>query len=95
MGDVEHAHPIVVAFGGNLCELTDLRLVIKKNNVICMPLFLLAVECWLSSYYVFNIKYSSNSNALCLLLEFMFGIKGTSSKLPLTPQTIIESLLKY
>ena len=38
LGDIEHAHPIVVAFGGNLCELTDPRLVIK-NNVICMPSF--------------------------------------------------------
>ena len=79
LGDIEHAHPIVVGFGENLCELTDPRLVIKKNNVICISSFLLAVECCLSSYYVFNIKYPSNSNALCLLLEFMFGIKETSS----------------
>ena len=84
LGDIDHAHPTVVAFGENLCELTDPRLVIKKNNVICMPSFLLAVKCCLSSYYVFNIKYPSNSNALCLLLEFMFEIKETSSKLLLT-----------
>ena len=76
LGDIEHAHPIVVGFGENLCELTDPRLVIKKNNVICISSFLLAVECCLSSYYIFN---TSKSNALCLLLEFMFGIKETSS----------------
>ena len=93
--DVEHTHPIVVAFGGDLCTLKDPRLVIEKNNVICVPTFSLAIECCLSSYFVFNIKYPNNSNALCLLLEFMLGIKEFSSKLPLTTQTIIDNLQKY
>ena len=63
--DIEHTYPVVVGFGGTMSDLKDPRLIIKKDNVICMPSFLIALQCCVSSYFIFNIKYPTNAIGFC------------------------------
>ena len=92
--DIQNCHPVITVFGEDLTKLRDPKVVIEKVNVFNMPSVLAAVEYCLSSYYVYNIKYHTDSKPLCFFLEFLYGINVSSMKLPICVQTSIDGILR-
>ena len=76
--DIQNCHPVVTVFGKDLTKLRDLKVVIEKFNVFNMPSILAAVEYCLSSHYVFNIKYHTDSKPY-VFLEFLYVINKTAN----------------
>ena len=69
--DIQNCHPVVTVLGEDLTKLRDPKVVIEKVNVFNMLSVLAAVEYCLSSYYVFNIKYHTDSKSLCFFGVFV------------------------
>ena len=69
--DIQNCHPVVTVLGEDLTKLRDPKVVIEKVNVFNMLSVLAAVEYCLSSYYVFNIKYHTDSKPLCFFGVFV------------------------
>ena len=70
--DIQNCHPVVTVLGEDLTKLRDPKVVIEKVNVFNMLSVLAAVEYCLSSYYVFNIKYHTDSKPLCFFGVFVW-----------------------
>ena len=69
--------------------------IIEKNNVIQMPSLVTAVHCCFTSYFIFNnISYPLYFTPLLLFLEYIYGMKPSQKKLPISVCTLIDSLEK-
>ena len=91
---VDCAAPFIVAFGVDTDSLTDIKVIIKKNNVIQIPSLATAVHCCFTSYFIFSISYPLHFTPLLLLLEYIYGMKPSQKKLPISVCTLIDSLEK-
>ena len=55
----------IAAFEG----ITDIKLMIEKDNVLSMPSMKIAVHCCFAVYYIFNLTYPTAIGPFLLLLE--------------------------
>jgi hypothetical protein len=86
--------PFIAAFGVDTDSLTDIKVIIEKNNVIEMPSLATAIHCCFTSYFIFNISYPLHFTPLLLFLEYIYGMKPSQKKLPISVCTLIDSLEK-
>ena len=79
----------IAAFEG----ITDIKLIIEKDNVLSMPSMKIAVHCCFAVYYIFNLTYPTAMAPFLLFLEHVYGLQ-ISKKFPLCVSTLIDSLQK-
>jgi len=83
----------IAAFGETLTTITDIKLIIEKDNVFMMPSMKMVVHCCFAVYYIFNMAYPPALSPLMLFFEYLYGL-SFSQKVPLCVSTVIDSIEK-
>ena len=79
----------IAAFEG----ITDIKLIIEKDDVLSIPSMKIAVHCCCAVYYIFNLTSPTAMAPFLLFLEHAHGLQ-VSRKLPVSVSTLIDSLQK-
>ena len=80
----------IAAFGSSI---TDIKVIIEKENILPMPSMKIAIHCCFAIYYILNISYPATIAPLLLFLEHVYQLPF-SKKVPLCVSTLIDSLEK-
>ena len=60
--------PCVIAFGATRDTLSDVKVVVEKDNVLSMPSLSKATHFCFASYYVFNISFPQSFKPILLFM---------------------------
>ena len=89
---LEEKAPSILAMGLSLEEISDIKVVIEKENVLSMPTMLKALHFCFASYYVFNISFPSPFKPTLLFLEkYVYGLPS-SQKLPMSIMLLYDNM---
>ena len=80
---LEETAPCIVAFGATSDSISDVKVVIEKQNIMSMPNVTTALHFCFSSYYVFNISFPFSFKPILLFLEKYVYCLKSSDKLPM------------
>ena len=83
----------IAAFGEKSTSITNIKLIIEKDNVLRMPSMKMAVHCCFAVYYIFNMSYPPALAPLMLFFEYTYQLPFLQ-KVPLCLSTVIDSLEK-
>ena len=82
MNEVNYHAPYIAAFGLTVDELTSVKLVIERENVLSMPSIAVTLHCCFACYYLYNISFPANFSTMLLFLEqYVYNLRP-SQKLP-------------
>ena len=64
--------PYIAVFGASRANISEIKLVIEKENVLRMPDAITAVNCCMAAYYVFNISYPMGISSVMTFFRNIF-----------------------
>ena len=84
--------PSILAFGKTRDYPEDIKVLIE-GNILIMPSLVTALHFCFASYYVFNISFPPEfRNTLLFLETFVYKLKSSVNKLPLSVVVLNDSL---